>query len=117
MRYPGLRKQTNDEGREEWVYNTQKGLRRIYPAKVFQNVIQALARCVMGEAMVRVHAKYPIALTIHDALYVLAPELHAEAVRKELIVMLRQPPRWLPGCPLDAEAGFGDNLAFKMWKL
>lgn len=100
-----------------WSYTTRKGAVKIYGPKVFQNIVQALARCVMGEAMVRVNNRYRVALTIHDALYCVVPEAEAEEARRFIITEMRRAPEWLPGIPLDAEGGYGDDLSFKMTKL
>lgn len=117
LTYPDLRVTEDEQGRKQYVYKTRKGAVHIHPAKCYQNVIQALARCVMGEAMVRVHKKYPVALTIHDALYVTVPESQAKEARRFIITELRKAPTWLPDMPLDAEGGIGDSLSFKMEKL
>ena len=117
MTYPELKTVEDESGRKQYVYKSRKGAVHIHPAKCFQNIIQALAKCVMGEAMVRVHKKCHIALTIHDALYVCVPTDIAEEVRRFIITELRRPPAWLPDIPLDAEGGIGGNLSFKMEKL
>lgn len=117
LTYPELRVSEDELGRKQYAYQTRKGKVSIHAAKCYQNVIQALARCVMGEAMVRVHKKYPVALTIHDALYMAVPTEEAEEVRRFIITELRKAPTWLPDMPLDAEGGIGDNLSFKMEKL
>ena len=112
--YPDLQKV---EKTNEMSYATRNGRARIYGAKCFQNTVQALARCVMGEAMVRIHKRYPVALTIHDACYCVVPEGEAEEARRFIIHELRKEPAWAPGIPLDAEGGYGKNLSFKMTKL
>lgn len=121
MQYPLLNKGTNEEGREQWTYKQRKGRATetvyIHPAKCFQNVIQALARCIMGEAMARISRKYRICLTIHDACYTVVPVDEAEEALKFIIRELRKPPLWMPDIPLDAEGGIGENLAFKMSKV
>lgn len=116
MQYPDLEVKTVDD-REQWSYYTRQGRTYIYPAKVFQNVIQALARCVMGEAMIEINKRIPVALTVHDSCYGLAPEEEADTALKFFISSLRKAPAWLPGIPLDAEGGYGDNLSFKMSKV
>jgi hypothetical protein len=106
-----------DEGRKNYRYKTRKGPVHIYPAKCYQNNIQALSRCVMGEGMVRVNRKYPASLTIHDALYCVVPMAEAEEARRFIITELRKAPKWMPGIPLDAEGGYGEDMSFKMKKL
>jgi len=108
MQYPMLRR--TDEG---WSYKVRSGWEHIYGAKVYQGSIQALARCVMGDGMLRFHKRYPkIAkpLTIHDALYVVTPDDMAKQVESDLIADLCVPPSWAPGLPLAAEGGFGRTL-------
>jgi len=117
MAYPELNTEEDEDGRKQYVYKTYKGAVHIHPAKCFQNVIQALARCVMGEAMVRIHKQYPIALTIHDAVYCVVPEDEAQDALKFIVSELKREPEWAPGLPLDAEGGVGDDLAFKMGKV
>ena len=117
MTYPGLKITEDEQGRKQYVYSTRKGQVHIHPAKCFQNVIQALARCVMGEAMVRVNKKYPVGLTIHDALYCVVRAEEAKQARVDIITELRKSPVWLPNMPLDAEGGYGSDLSFKMKKL
>jgi DNA polymerase len=117
MAYPGLKITEDEQGRKQYVYSTRKGQVHIHPAKCFQNIIQALARCVMGEAMVRVNKKYPVGLTIHDALYFIVRAEEAEQARVDIITELRKAPTWLPNMPLDAEGGYGSDMSFKMKKL
>ena len=121
MQYPQLDKSTNAEGREQWTYKQRKGRSwetvYIHSAKCFQNVIQALARCIMGEAMVRINKRYRVGLTIHDACYTVVPVDEAEEALQFIICELKKPPAWMPNIPLDAEGGIGENLAFKMGKV
>ncbi len=114
LNYPDLQKYAKTH---EMTYHSRQGRVRIYGAKCFQNTVQALARCVMGEAMVRINKRYPVALTIHDAVYCVVPEHEAEEARRFIITELRKEPSWAPGIPLDAEGGYGENLSFKMTKL
>lgn len=118
IQYPDLSgAQDGERGGWVWTYKQRNERVKIYGPKVFQNVVQALARCVMGEAMVRIQKKYPIVLTIHDACYSVVPEEEAEEARRFIITELRKAPAWAEGIPLDAEGGFGEDLSFKMSKL
>jgi DNA polymerase I-like protein with 3'-5' exonuclease and polymerase domains len=64
----------------------------------------------MSEAMVRVSKRYNIVLTIHDALYILAPEHEAQEALDFLMVEMTKPPTWMPDIPLAAEGGYGKSL-------
>ena len=117
LRYPNLRNVMNEEGRVEWLYSARAEKVRIHGPKTFQNTIQALARCVMGESMVRIHKVFPIALTIHDAVYCVVPNDRVTEAKHLIVSELKQEPTWAPGLPLDAEVGAGQDLSFKMAKL
>lgn len=108
MQYPMLRRT-----KEGWEYRVRSGWEHIYGAKVYQGSIQALARCVMGDGMLRTHKAVPdlpIALTIHDASYMVVPDLLAQATMEKMIADLCVPPSWAPDLPLAAEGGFGKTL-------
>ena len=117
MAYPGLKITEDEQGRKQYVYSTRKGPVHIHPAKCFQNVIQALARCVMGEAMVRVNKVYPVGLTIHDSLYTVVQSEQADEALFFIVDEMRKAPSWLTDMPLDAEGGCGLDMAFKMHKV
>lgn len=121
MRYPDLRKDTvlTTQGyRTEWsVLKNRRERDKLYGSKVFQGLTQALARCIIAEAMLRIEKKYRVLLTIHDAVYLLAPEDEADTILRFVIAQLRIPPTWMPDIPLDAEGGFGRSLEFKMGKV
>ena len=105
LKYPDLIEQ------DEWTYSSHRGSRRkIYGGKVVQNCIQSLARCIMGEAMMRITRRYKIALTIHDSCYCVVPKEEAQEAFDFIIGELCKEPRWMPGIPLGAEGAFGVTL-------
>jgi DNA polymerase len=117
MRYPDLMKERVGT-RYEWsVMKNKRERDKLYGSKVYQGLTQALARCIIAEAMLRVDKRYRIGLTIHDALYVIAPEDEADEALRFIITQLRRAPDWMPDIPLDAEGGFGRSLEFKMGKI
>ena len=112
MAYPELQEYQDDEtGRTKWKYKIRNGWEDIYGSKVFQGVTQAVARCVMGEAWLRIQKRYPLAMSIHDAAYFVAPEGEAAEALEYAISCMRVTPKWMPGIPLDAEGKYG-----KTWK-
>ena len=117
MRYPDLTREKVGD-RFEWsVMKNKRERDKLYGSKIYQGLTQALARCIIAEAMLRVDKRYRIGLTIHDALYVIAPEDEADEALRFIIAQLRKPPDWMPDIPLDAEGGFGRSLEFKMGKI
>jgi len=113
IKYPHLRHQLSDEGRNEMVYDTKRGKttipNRIYGGKVVENVCQAVARIVIGEQMLNIAKKYRVVMTVHDAVCCVVPE-HEEQTAKEYVEMcMRMRPKWALELPLDCESGSGDS--------
>jgi len=113
IRYPNLRKSKNDEGKNEFVYDTLKGKtkvpNRIYGGKVVENVCQALARIVIGEQLLRVAKKYRVVMTVHDAIGCIVPEDEKEQGLAHVESCMRVRPSWASTLPLDCEGGAAKN--------
>ncbi len=95
-----------DDGDRYWRLKTRKGWVKMYGAKLVENLIQALARVVVSQAMIRLKKLgYRCKNTKHDSLWLLIPkgdgrlEEHKAVILRE---MNRELP-WLPGCPLASE--------------
>ena len=111
MQYPELTYMIDENtGEKGYKYKLRNGYDRLYGGKLTNNLVQGTARCIMSEAMVRVNKRYPIVLTIHDALYTLAPEDEAQEALDFLIEEMTKVPSWMPGIPLAAEGGYGRSL-------
>jgi DNA polymerase len=111
MKYPQLQLSEDSQTRsKEYKYKIRNGWDRLYGPKLFNNLTQGTARCVMTEAMPRINKRYPLVLQVHDALYVLAPEDEAQAAQDFLITEMCRPPAWMPDIPLNAEGHYGKTL-------
>ena len=104
MRYEDLRAQNGERG-YEYTYKTRKGRTKIYGGKFVENACQALARCIIGEQMLGISAKYKIVLTVHDSLVVCVKEDEAQEARTYIEDCMRTVPTWAHGLPLDCESG------------
>ena len=113
IKYPELRKETDEEGKTELLYKTRKGRAlmdtRIYGGKVIENVCQALARIVIGEQLLRVSQKYKVVMTVHDAIGCIVPEDEVEQGMRLVEKVMKIRPKWAPDLPLDCEGGYGDS--------
>jgi DNA polymerase len=114
LRYPNLRRSTNEEdGKTEYVYDTKKGKatipNRIYGGKVVENVCQALARIVIGDQMLLVAKKYQVVMTVHDAIACIVPEAEVERAVEYVELCMRIRPQWGPELPLNCESGLGKS--------
>ena len=111
VKYPNLRKMRNEQGKDEYVYDTKKGKavvpNRIYGGKVIENVCQALARIIIGEQMLQVAKKYKVVMTVHDAIACVIPEQEAESGQEYVEICMKMRPKWAQDLPLSCEAGMG----------
>lgn len=104
LRYPNLHGNPDEKGRVQWTYGEHK---KLYGGKLTENIVQALARCVMTDGMLRIQERYPCVLTVHDEVVVLVPD--AETVEAEgwVFEQMIKEPSYMPGIPLAAEVGVG----------
>jgi len=94
----------------QWQRRTRKGWVGIWGGTLVENVVQAMARVVMSQAMIKMTlAGYKIALTTHDEVVVLVRNETAAEDFAKLVEIMRAEPEWLPGIPLDAEGGYADR--------
>ena len=93
----------------EYVYKARTGYTRIYGGKAVENLCQAIARCVIGEQMIRMSQKYRVVLTVHDAVACVVPEAEAEQAQQYIEECMRWTPKWATGLPLNCESGIGKN--------
>lgn len=106
--YPNLRRKPDDNS---FVYGYHGREMYTYGAKVFENLIQALARIVMTDAQQRIQkklGKLP-ALSVYDDLAYAVREEAAMLFARMLQLEMTQPVSWAPGLPLKAEPAIGDN--------
>ena len=106
IRYPNIRKDTS-ETKTRIVYDSRKGPVSIWGGSVVENVVQALARCVVGEQMLLIAEKYRPALTVHDAIVCVVPEDEVEEARDFIVECMSTRPSWAPGLPITCEAKYG----------
>lgn len=109
LKYHQLRRHTKPNGQPEFIYTSRTGVTSIWGGKLTENLIQHLARAVVGEQMLKISKKYRVVLTVHDAIACIAREEEAEEARKYVEECMRWVPEWAPGLPLNCESGMGVN--------
>ena len=107
VQYPDLKRTRDEEGKAEWTYLSKHQRIKVYGGKVVENVCQAIARCIVGEQMLRIAKKYQVVLTVHDSVAVIAPEQDAEDAVKYVESCMSWTPEWADGLPLACESGVG----------
>ena len=105
LNYPDLQK---DED-EQYSYASRRGRIKIYGGKVIENVCQALARCIIGEQMLRIAKRYRVALTVHDAVMAVVPEGQEKEALLYINECMRWRPSWATTLPLACELGMGKS--------
>lgn len=102
--YEGLHAEQNEQGLE-YSYKTRRGRTRIYGGKVIENVCQAIARCIIGEQMLRISKKYKVVLTVHDSIVCCVKDNEVEEAQAFVEQCMRWTPDWATGLPVDCESG------------
>lgn len=91
---------------EGYNSNSQKGpvgwrRQETYGGRLFENVVQGVARDLEAEAMLRVEpAGYPIVMHTHDELCAEVPEGFGSV--EEMSALMSTPPAWAKGWPIKA---------------
>jgi len=119
IRYKNLRKEDEtivsevedeaDTVKSRTVYDSRKGSVSIWGGTFVENVVQALARIIVGEQMVQINKHYQVVLTVHDAAVVVVPEDEAEKAVKIITGLMSTPPAWASGLPVACEAEFAER--------
>lgn len=87
-----------------WVYGLGDKEWRLYSGVLLENIIQALARIPIAEAMIKCYdAGWLPAMTTHDEIVLVVPEQEAKQAYDQLIGWMTETPSWAPGLPLAAE--------------
>tara|TARA_R100001082_G_scaffold110498_1_gene90590 strand:- start:2414 stop:4252 length:1839 start_codon:yes stop_codon:yes gene_type:complete len=89
--------------REKGVY--------IYGGKIVENIVQALARCIVAEQILRVSEKYKVVLTVHDAVVCSVRDKDLEEAKVYVEKCMKYVPSWAEGLPIDCEIGVGKTYA------
>ena len=106
--YPELKWDTSDT-RSQFTYKRRHGRVGIWGGSVVENIVQALARIVIGEQMVSISHKYRPALTVHDAVVCIAAEEEKDDALNYIMAQMSKPPGWAKDCPITCEGGYANN--------
>lgn len=111
LRYNDLKKTPGvlDGFNKEYIYVTRFGPVRVYGGKVVENICQALARCIIGEQLLRVAKRYKVALTVHDAITCVVPKDEVHEAAKYVRDCMRWRPAWAETLPLNCEVKYGSR--------
>jgi len=104
IRYNNLRK---SDGKA--IYDSRRGVVSIWGGSVVENVVQALARIIVGEQMFWISRHYRPCLTVHDALVYVVPDDELENALEYIELCMSTPPAWAEGLPVACEVKYGKS--------
>jgi DNA polymerase I-like protein with 3'-5' exonuclease and polymerase domains len=108
IRYPELYLNT-DEDKSRYMYKSRRGPVSMWGGSLVENVVQALARIIVGEQMLKVNERYRVVLTVHDAAVVVVKKQELDVAMKYIIDVMSTPPNWAAGLPVACEANYGES--------
>ena len=104
IRYPELRSSYG-----KYIYNSRKGITNIWGGTVVENVVQALARIIVGEQMLEISKRYRVSLTVHDAAVIAVPKSEIEEALSFVTGVMSTAPSWCPDLPVACEAKYSET--------
>jgi DNA polymerase len=119
LHYPGLHRGADGN----LQYKTSNGWKKIYGGLLLENIVQALARIVVGEQMLLTQTALKqldlaedeiarVVLMTHDEIVSAIPTRYAEQFFYKQVDIMRQPPHnWGSDIPLDADGGYAENYS------
>ena len=103
MFYHGLFAEEEEKG-PQYYYKVRGGAKKIYGGKVVENVCQGIARCIIGDQMLRIAKRYKVVLTVHDSIVCCVPDAEVADAVEHVEEAMRWAPDWAEGLPIDCEA-------------
>lgn len=96
-----------------WRLKTRQGWKKMWGAKLTQNICEAVSRVIVSQAMLRIkRAGFRTLNWPYDELCLLIPDDgHAEENLQLCMNEMKRTPDWLPGIPLDCEGSLGERYS------
>jgi DNA polymerase len=113
MDFTSLEWHMAEDGEQFWRMRVKNGYRKVYGAKLIENLIQFLASFPIRQAIVyaRQELGLVVPITVHDDINVLIlNDERGEDAFRQLVDYMSRPLAWLPDCPIAVEAKLGDDL-------
>jgi DNA polymerase len=114
IRYANLRREGDDV-----VFDMRKGPTKLYAGRMVENIVQALARIVVFQQMLKIHkklsefdrpealARFRVVGTVHDENITVVPTQVAERTKAFMEKVMSTAPAWALGLPVACEVGIG----------
>lgn len=83
---------------------------KVYGGLLTENIVQAIARDLLRDAMLRLDAAgYAIVTHIHDEIVIEVPKDQAERTKPEFVKLMSEVPEWAEGLPIKVGAWVNDR--------
>ena len=74
-----------------------------------ENLCQAIARCIIGDQMLKISKRYRVVLTVHDSIVACVRDDEVAEAQAYIEKCMRYVPDWAAGLPIDCESGTGKS--------
>ena len=90
------------------TFSRRWGRNKLIGSSIFQSAVQATARDMLTEAMLRLEKDgFNVVNCIHDEILLLSEEADANSALDRVVEIMTTPPKWAPEFPLAAEGWVG----------
>ena len=93
-----------------YVFDSRNGETYTYGGKITENIVQALSRLVITDAILRINkiSDFRVVLTVHDEIIVSSASTDHADVLQTIIHEMTKAPEWAKDIPLNAEGSYGE---------
>jgi len=99
MNYPGLHiSEDNDK-----IFYSYGAPRYLWGGTMTENIVQCLARIIIGLQMIEINKEFPVYHMVHDEIINIVKDEHVEGALKNMEDKMRVAPAWMDGLPLDMD--------------
>jgi DNA polymerase family A len=105
LKYPNLKSKVNGEY-AEWTYERKGVENKLYGGLLCENIVQALARIIVGTQLIQISRKHRVVMTTHDEVVALAKTAAGDKAYAFMLKIMQTAPAWCSDIPLNAEGGF-----------
>ncbi len=108
--YMDLTSKPSEEFGHQFFYcNNGTFNKKIWHGTLAENIVQALARIIIGDQINAIAKRYQVALTIHDSIICIVPEAEQDEAVEFMRKVMTTAPEWAKDVPLNCEIEVGKN--------
>lgn len=97
--FPGLH---YNQDYQSWGWGVEK-FHKLHGGKLLENIIQALANCIIDDQIIDIDPLYRTVSMTHDEILGICKEEDLESCKQVVTSIMSQSPKWAPDLPLGCE--------------